>query len=607
MERRVKRYSIEQFMKILRVSGCSFSYDDTSFLVTSNLSGYYNAYAIPLNGGPMRCLSEETDAHVRAISYFPHDDRVLAGMDLDGNESAHLCVLETDGKSRILTQGKGVQVRFSGWSVDGKFFYCLTNEKEARHYDLYRISAHDYQSTQLYSDLTNQLRFYVFSPDEQYAVFQQIGSDLSTIIYLKDNLTGKLCPLLPETEGVTCLPVGFDAESRHLYFLTDKEDEFLYLARYTLETSQSEVFRKYPGDVRLAKLSRTGRYCVSTYCTREGDKVEIYDFKSAMPLRLKNIPEGEIKSVYLSNNERLIALSVGSDRRPSELYVYETESGIRRKLTDNLNPEIDPEDLVESEPVFFRSFDSLEIPCLLWKPHWANSSNRVPALLLVHGGPGGRTRKTYNGAVQFLVNSGYAILGVNHRGSCGYGKTFYEADVRKQGLEPLWDCVEAKRYLSTLDFAMPDRIGIIGGSFGGYMVLAALAFHPDEFAVGVDICGYSNWLRAIESLPPYWETAQRKLFIHKVGDPQTDYQMLHSISPVYHADKIKAPLMILQGGNDPRVPRIESDEMVETIRRNQGIVEYMVFPDEAHGFRQTRNKILAYQSIVDFLDRYLKR
>jgi len=147
----------------------------------------------------------------------------------------------------------------------------------------------------------------------------------------------------------------------------------------------------------------------------------------------------------------------------------------------------------------------------------------------------------------------------------------------------------------------------MGGSFGGYMALAALAFHPDEFAAGVDICGFSNWLRAIESLPPYWEMGQRKLFLYKVGDPKTDEEMLRSISPVYHADKIKAPVMILQGANDPRVSRIESDEMVEMIRRNHGTVEYMVFHDEAHGFRQTCNKILAYQSIVDFLDRHLKR
>jgi dipeptidyl aminopeptidase/acylaminoacyl peptidase len=593
-------------MKTRRVLGRSFSHNDASFLVTSDMNGCYSAYAIPLNGDPMRCLVEETGAHVQAISYFPRDDRVLATVDIDNNEGAHLCVLETDGGLRVLTKRNGVQARFRGWSADGNFFYCLTNEESPRRYDLYRISTDNYHSTPLYSDLSDQFRFYAMSNDERYAVFQHVGSDATATIYLLDNKTGELYPLIPEEDGLTCLPVGFDPESCYLYFLTNKDDEFLYLARHTLESGGSKVFRKYPGDVRSAKLSPTGKYCISTYCTRVGEKVEIYDFESAKPLNLKNIPAGEIKSISMSHSEHLIVLSIGCDRAPSELYVYEIESDVARKLTNKLNPEIDPEDLVESEPVSFRSFDSLEIPCLLWKPHWASASNRVPALVLVHGGPGGRIRKAYNGAVQFLVNRGYAVLGVNHRGSSGYGKTFYEADTRRQGREPLWDCVEAKRYLSALDFVTPDRIGIMGGSFGGYMALAALAFHPDEFAAGVDICGFSNWLRAIESLPPYWEMAQRKLFLHKVGDPQTDYEMLRSISPVFHADKIKAPLMILQGANDPRVPRVESDEMVEMIRRNQGTVEYLVFPDEAHGFRQRRNKILAYQSIVDFLDRHLK-
>jgi dipeptidyl aminopeptidase/acylaminoacyl peptidase len=603
----MKRYSIEQFTRTLRISGCSFSHDDDAILVTGNLDGSDSAYAIDLSGGSMRRVSEEMKAHLQAISYFPHDDRVLAAIDLDGNESSHLAVVETNGRPRLLTQREGAQARFRGWSADGRFFYCLTNELNPRRYDLYKISADDYRPVRLYSDLSDRLRFNRLSPDERYAVFQEIRSDITVVIYLKDHLTGELYPLGRETEGVTCLPVGFDAESRHLYYLTNREDEFLYLARYTIATGRSELVRRYPGDIRSAQLSRSGRYSVSTYCDGGGERVEIYDLRSESPLKLKNLPEGEIKSAYLSNRERLIAFYAGGDRAPGELYVSEIETGATRRLTSKLNPEIDPADLVESRPVSFVSFDSLEIPCLLWRPPAADARRRVPALVLVHGGPGGRTRKTYNGAVQFLVNHGYAVLGVNHRGSSGYGRTFYEADVRKQGREPLWDCVEARRYLATLDFVIPDRIGIIGGSFGGYMVLAALAFHPGEFAAGVDICGYSNWLRAIEALPPYWETGQRRLFLRKIGDPRTDREMLQSISPHFHAERIKDPLMILQGARDPRVPRIESDEMVERIRSHQGTVEYLVFPDEAHGFRRPRNKAIAYQSIVDFLDRYLKR
>ena len=165
----------------------------------------------------------------------------------------------------------------------------------------------------------------------------------------------------------------------------------------------------------------------------------------------------------------------------------------------------------------------------------------MPALVWVHGGPGGQTRKGYSAFIQYLVNHGYAVLGINNRGSSGYGQTFFTADDRKHGQEPLRDCVEAKAYLAAMPDIDPDRIGIIGGSYGGYMVLAALAFEPEAFAVGVDIFGVSNWLRTLESIPPYWE-AQRLALYQEIGDPVKDREMLKAISPVFHADKIRRPL-----------------------------------------------------------------
>jgi dipeptidyl aminopeptidase/acylaminoacyl peptidase len=276
-----------------------------------------------------------------------------------------------------------------------------------------------------------------------------------------------------------------------------------------------------------------------------------------------------------------------------------------KQLTNSLNPEIDPADLVESEIVRFQSFDSTEIPGPLWVPQGAGPANRMPALVWVHGGPGGQTRKGYMPTVQYLVNHGYVIYGVNNRGSTGYGKSFLAADDQKHGKEPLQDCVEAKKYLATLDFVDPERIGIIGGSYGGYMTLAALAFQPEEFDVGVDIFGVSNWLRTLKSIPSWWE-AQRVALYQELGDPTTQEEMLHEISPLFHADKITKPLLVLQGANDPRVLQAESDEIVEAIKKKNGIVEYIVFDDEGHGFSKKKNQIEAYEAIRKFLDTHLK-
>ncbi len=197
------------------------------------------------------------------------------------------------------------------------------------------------------------------------------------------------------------------------------------------------------------------------------------------------------------------------------------------------------------------------------------------------------------------------MLGINNRGSSGYGKTFYAADDRKHGREPLWDCVDAKKYLASLPYVDANRIGIVGGSYGGYMVLAALAFQPDVFDAGVDIFGVANWVRTLESIPPWWE-AQRKALYDEMGDPKADNQMLHDVSPVFHADKIRKPLMVLQGANDPRVLKAESDDIVAAVKKSGAPVEYIVFPDEGHGFTKKKNQIEGYTAMLTFLDKYLK-
>ena len=203
------------------------------------------------------------------------------------------------------------------------------------------------------------------------------------------------------------------------------------------------------------------------------------------------------------------------------------------------------------------------------------------------------------------MNHGYAVLGINNRGSSGYGRTFFTADDRKHGREPLQDCVEGKNFLAGLPYVDRDRVGIIGGSYGGYMTLAALAFRPEEFAVGVDIFGVSNWLRTLEGMPPWWE-AQRRALYEEVGDPVRDRELLRAISPVFHADKIRRPLMVLQGKNDPRVIKPESDDIVAAVKKNGVPVAYVVFDDEGHGFTKKRNQIEGYRAVLNFLDRHLK-
>jgi len=309
--------------------------------------------------------------------------------------------------------------------------------------------------------------------------------------------------------------------------------------------------------------------------------------------------------VQFSRSGAKMAFYLNGDRSPSNLFVYDFAGKQVKQLTQSLSKEIDADELVDARIVRFKSFDGMVIPSVYYQPKEASATNKVPAVLLVHGGPGGQTTRGYSALAQYLANHGYAVLGINNRGSSGYGKSFFTADDGKHGREPLWDCVEAKTYLASTGVIDPDRIGIMGGSYGGYMTLAALAFRPEAFKVGIDIFGVSNWLRTLESIPPYWESFRQALY-QEVGDPAHDREFLIATSPLFHAKEIKRPLMVIQGANDPRVIKPESDEIVEAVKKNGVPVEYLVFDDEGHGFSKKKNQIEANRRMLEFLDKYLK-
>lgn len=602
--REVGQYSVEQFLGTTKIFNCSFSPDEKQILFTSDKTGIYNAYAVPICGGVPQQLTRSIKENTFALSYFPNDFRILFSRDCGGNENYHLYVLDPDGNEKDITPGEHVRAVFQGWSHDGKSLYCSINERDPRFSDIYKFDITSFKRSMLYRD-TEGYQFRCVSNDEKYVAFTKPHIRADSDVYLYDLAQGEMRCLTPHAGNIIFSAACFDVSSRYLYYLTDQNSEFLYVCRYDIATGKSECIEKRSWDVCNISFSHGGRFSVTLINENACIKVKIYDHRATRPFNLPKFPEGDVTRVKISDSERLMAFYINGDRAPNDLYVCDLDTKKVCKLTASLNPEIDRKDLVESEVISYESFDRLRIHALLWKPHQAAASNKVPALVWVHGGPGGQTRKGYNGKIQYLVNHGYAVLGVDNRGSVGYGKSFLAADDHKHGREPLWDCVEAKNYLATLDYVDPSRIGIIGASYGGYMVLAALAFRPEEFVVGVDLFGVSNWIRTIESFPPYW-LPQRQRYHNKIGDPKADREMLREISPLFHADKIARPLLVLQGANDPRVLKAESDEIVEAIRKRDGVVEYLVFSDEGHGFTRKGNKFRAYKTILDFLDRYLK-
>lgn len=598
-----KHYPIEAFVETIGLSGVGFSADEKRILFSSNKTGVWNTYSIPVGGGDWTPITTSTTDNNYSIAFFPKDDRVLVTADQGGNELNHLYVIGTDGKRTDLTPGDKLKAQFGGFSKDHTQFFVATNERDPKFFDLYRYDAKTYARSTVYEN-TEGYQVGALSGDQRWIALRKPNSSNDSDLFVRDLSTGKTTKI-SEHKGVASFDdADFSPDSQWLYYTTNDGGEFTELRRVSVSTWKHEVVRKADWDVTDAFFSESGKYLVTAINEDGSTKVQVSEAATGKLVPLPAMPAGEIRNLRFSRSENKLAFYLNGDRQPNDLYALDM-GGSPVQLTRSLNPAIDPKDLVDSQVVRFESFDKMVIPNILWKPHQATAKAKAPALVWVHGGPGGQTTRAHSAVIQFFVNHGYVVLGINNRGSSGYGKAFFAADDGKHGREPLWDTVAAKKYLQSLDYVDGDKIGIIGGSYGGYMTAAALAFQPDEFAVGVDIFGVTNWLRTLEGIPAWWE-AQRQALYQEIGNPTTQRDMLIEISPVFHGDRIRKPLMVLQGANDPRVVKAESDDLVAAVRKNGVPVEYVVFADEGHGFSKKKNQIEGYGKVLVFLDTYLK-
>ncbi|MDP1579419.1 MAG: S9 family peptidase [Candidatus Didemnitutus sp.] len=599
-----KRYTIEELLATEAVSGASLSPDGSKVLITSDRTGILNAYALPVDGSAAIPLTTSTSESILARSYFPHDERFLYEADQGGNELNHVFVRELDGTARDLTPGARLKASFRGWSDDQQSFFVTTNERDPRYFDLYEISLEGYARTLVYENKDGR-DVQAISADKRFLALGKPNTRKDSDVYLLDRQTGEIRELLNPASDAVVTAATFSKDGQSLYYLTDLDHEFQYLIRRDLASNTDELVLKTDWDIVAARLSRSGQYLTVSINRDSRTELRVTDIGTGQPLALPVMPGLKITTVSFAEDESAIAFYVEGGRSPGDLFHWSLGSTTPPvQLTRRLNPVVDPVDLVEPEVVTFTSFDGLTVPGVLYKPHGASPEQKAPALVWVHGGPGGQSRADWSATIQYFVNQGYAVFAINNRGSSGYGKTFYALDDQRHGSDDLDDCVTSKQMLIDTGWVDPDRIAIIGGSYGGYMVCAALTFRTGAFKAGVNIFGVTNWVRTLKSIPAWWEAARNSLYL-ELGNPDTQEEYLRSISPLFHAKNIKDPLMVLQGANDPRVLQIESDEIVAAARANGAEVDYLVFPDEGHGFRKKVNQIKGYESALQFLNRHL--
>lgn len=600
-----KQFTIEQLYNNLSVGAAGFSADETKILVDNNSTGIYNVYELNVSDTTSKPLTRSGKDSFFAVDYLPGTSKFIYSADQGGNENSHLYLMQHgDTSSRDLTPWPKSSNSFAGWSADKKAMYVASNQRNPQFFDIWKLYTANWNPILMYQN-DEGLNPAGMSKSERYIALTKSVTTDKNELYLYDRTTKTRKRLSNDSEA-TWNPSGFEKNDSIMYYTTNDGSEFSYLVKYNINSGKAEKIFEDKWDVAGMSLSENEKYHTIFINDDGKNKVLLFDHATNKAVSFPDIPDGDVLGVIISPSEKNLLLTVGSSTSPANLYLYNMESKVLKQLTSTLNKEIDRNDLVQAEVVRFKSFDGLEIPAIYYKPLQADKKNKAGALIYVHGGPGGQSRVGFSNSIQYLVNHGYAVLAVNNRGSSGYGKSFYKMDNRDHSNGDLKDCIYGKKWLAEQDYIDSTAIGIYGGSYGGCMVLGALAFHPDEFKVGVDLFGVANWLRTLKSIPPYWESFRKALY-EEMGDPFTaDSVRLKNISPLYNYEKITKPLIVFQGANDVRVLPVESDEIVAGVKKNGVPVEYVVYPDEGHGFVKKENQITTAKRTLEFLDKYLK-
>lgn len=600
-----KQYAVEDFYNTKAIGAAGFNKDETKILINSNVTGIANLYELNIADTSTVALTKSKTESNYAIDYLPGSSKFIFSSDKGGNENTHLYLMNrTNAAVKDITPWPNSANNFIGWSQDKKNLYVSSNKRDIKYFDIIKLDTINWKPIELYKNETGLTPSVVSKTERYIALTKEITTDKSEL-YIYDSKTKTTKKISSEKEA-NWNPLAFEKNDSIFYYATNADSEFSYLVKYNLNSGKSEKIFEDKWDVNYMGLSENEKYRIIFVNDDGKNKVLLFDHKTGKKIDFPDLKDGDVQNVIISNSENKLLLTVGSSTSSPNLYLYDIPTKNLKQLTSTLSKQIDQNDLVKAEVIRFKSFDGKEIPAIYYKPLQASENNKVPALIWVHGGPGGQSRIGYSNSIQYLVNHGYAVLAVNNRGSSGYGKTFYKLDNKDHSNGDLKDCIWGKKWLAQQNYIDSTSIGIYGGSYGGCMVLGALAFHPEEFKVGVNLFGVANWLRTLKSIPPYWESFRNALY-DELGNPYTsDSIRLKKISPLFNYQKINKPLLVFQGANDVRVLPIESDEIVAGVKKNKVPVEYIVYPDEGHGFQKKENQIKTSKTTLAFLDKYLK-
>jgi len=597
-----RKYDFAQFFAVWRYNGLTFSPDGTQVAYASNASGQYNLWRQPSHGGAARQLTAFEEQTARQAVWSPDGDRILIAADAQGTEQFQLFEVPSEtGWAYPLTKDDQVRHHLpaEAFSPDGRRFAYTSNARQPTDFDVYVRDVDG--EAQLVLEGHALYDVDRWSPDGRYLLVVEILSNTDQNIHLVEVSTGESRLLTPHEGEVIHTPGPFAPDGHGFYLLTNAGREFRGLAFHELQSGETQWIETPEWDVEDFDLSENGRFLAWTVNEDGYSKLYVRDIATDRLIPLPDLPSGVIDTLRFAPDNRHLAFYAATATRPRELYSLNLNDSTLTRLTSGFIGGIPETDLIAPELVRYPTFDGRQIPAYLYRPVGASVGQPVPVVLSIHGGPEAQERPAYFGLYQYLLNRGIGILAPNIRGSTGYGLTYQQLIHRDWGGAELRDIEAAAQYLQSLDWVDPQRLGVFGGSFGGFATLSAVSRLPEYWSAAVDIVGPANLITFLHNAPPFWKRFTKQW----VGDPEEDYDMLVERSPLTYVDNIRAPLLVIQGANDPRVVKTESDQIVERLRELGRTVEYLVFEDEGHGFTKRRNELRAFRATVEWFEQQL--
>lgn len=553
-------------------------------------------------------VAQVTAAEERDIAGFAwkNNNRLIYLQDKGGNENFHLFAVDGDGKNtKELTPGEAVRAEIIDDLPENETEMIVgLNMRNPEIFDAYRINI-----------LTGEMKLVGENPgnitgwqtDNQGRIRIAVSTDgINSSVLYRSNENDEFKVIKTTNFKESFSPLFFDFDDKTLFVSSSVGRDKNAIIAYDPENNKEvRMVYEHP-EVDVSSLLRSRKRKVITAVSYETDKSH-YHFLDAEREALQKkfdgrFPGYEVSLAGQNKAEDKMLLYVGSDRSYGSYWFYDKQSDAFSKLAE-MAPWLDENKLCEMKPIRYTSRDGMEIQGYLTVPKGADAKN-LPVIVNPHGGPWARDSWGFNPEVQFLANRGYAVLQMNFRGSVGYGRKFWESSFKQWGKTMQDDITDGVNWLIKRGIADPKRVAIYGASYGGYATLAGVAFTPDLYACAVDYVGVSNLFTFMSTIPPYWKPYLEMMY-EMVGDPEKDKDLMTAASPVFHVDKIKCPLFIVQGANDPRVAKAESDQMVEALKKRGIDVPYLVKDNEGHGFVNEENRMELYRKMEEFFAQYL--